>query len=100
MIVRLAAEAETDLERIGDYIARDNPARALTFVGELRAACIGLGDFPERFPVLPRYADARIRYRAHGNYLVFYRVAADCVTVLHVLHGATDYASILFPEGG
>ena len=29
--------AEADLEAIADYIALDNPARALTFVTDLRA---------------------------------------------------------------
>ena len=29
--------ADTDLEEIGDYIAQDNPARALTFIQEPRA---------------------------------------------------------------
>ena len=29
--------AETDLEVIGDYIAQDNPARALTFIQEMSA---------------------------------------------------------------
>lgn len=100
MIVRLASEAEADLERIGDYIARDNPPRALTFLRELRAACLGLADFPERFPLVPGYAAKGIRYRAHGNHLIFYRTAADGVTVLHVLHGAMDYAPLLFPADG
>lgn len=31
--------AEQDLEVIADYIAVDNPARALSFVRELRAQC-------------------------------------------------------------
>jgi toxin ParE1/3/4 len=95
--VRLTAEAEADLERIADTIARDNPPRALSFVRELRAACLGLAEFPERFPLVPRYAESGVRHRVHGNYLVFYRVEADCVTVLHVLHGAMDYAGVVFP---
>ena len=37
MIVRFTADAETDLERIGDHIAQDSPARALAFIQELRA---------------------------------------------------------------
>lgn len=88
MIVRITAEAEADLESIGDYIAKDNPPRAITFVRELRAACLGLSDFPERFPVVPRYADQGIRHRVHGSYAIFYRVEHDGVTVLHVSHGA------------
>ena len=100
MKVRLTAEAEADLERIADTIARDNPPRAVTFVQELRAACLGLAEFPERFPLVPHYADRGVRHRVHGNYLVFYRVEADGVTVLHVLHGATDYAVVVFREDG
>lgn len=98
MIVRLATEAQRDLEAIGDRIAEDNPDRALSFVRELREACFGLGDYPERFPLLPRYERHRIRHRVHGNYLIFYRVEAGEVLVLHVLHGARDFAGILFPE--
>jgi len=32
MIVHVSAEAEYDLEAIGDFIARDNPTRALRAV--------------------------------------------------------------------
>lgn len=98
MIVRLTAEAERDLEAIGDYIARDNPARALSFIRELREACLGLADFPGRFPLVPRYEAEGVRYRVHGNYLIFYRSDPGEVTVIHILHGALDYAKILFPE--
>jgi toxin ParE1/3/4 len=37
MRVVISPLAERDLEAIGDYIAEDNPARALSFVAELRA---------------------------------------------------------------
>lgn len=55
MIVHLTAEAEFDLETIGDFIARDNPKRALSFLRELRWKCLALADMPERFPVVARY---------------------------------------------
>ena len=44
MIVHLTAEAVRDLEAIGDFIARDNPERAVSFIGELRAKCLALAD--------------------------------------------------------
>ena len=97
MIVRLTPEAERDLEAIGDRIAADDPVRALSFVGELRAACLGLADFPERFALVPRYESQDVRHRVHGNYLIFYRVEKQAVTVFHILHGAVDYGDILFP---
>lgn len=98
MIVLFTAKAEQDLETIGDYIAQDNPERALSFVLELRDACLGLADFPDRFPLVPRYEAEGVRHRVHGNYLICYRAGAEAVDVLHILHGALDYAAILFPE--
>ncbi|HEX2762768.1 MAG TPA: type II toxin-antitoxin system RelE/ParE family toxin [Allosphingosinicella sp.] len=98
MIVRLSAEAERDLEEIADRIAADNPARALSFVREIRAECLRLADFPHRFPLVPRYERHGVRHRVHGNYLIFYRVDPDAVVVIHVLHGAMDYGSVLFSE--
>lgn len=98
MIVELAGEAERDLERIGDRIASDDPVRAVTFVRELREACLDLATYPARFALVPRYEDQGIRHRVHGNYLIFYRVAARKVVILHILHGAMDYAGLLFPE--
>ncbi|CDO34966.1 type II toxin-antitoxin system RelE/ParE family toxin [Novosphingobium sp. KN65.2] len=98
MIVHLSAEAEYDLEVIGDYIARDNPARAVSFLQELRTKCLGLADMPERFPLVPRYEATGVRRRRHGDYLIFYRVYTENLTILHILHGAQDYNAILFPS--
>ena len=98
MIVQLTAEAEYDLETIGDHIARDNPARALTFLQELRSKCLGLADMPERFPLVPRYEATGVRRRVHGDYLIFYRVDSEKVAIIHILHGAQNYSAILFPS--
>jgi len=98
MIFHLSAEAEHDLETIGDYIARDNPARAISFLRELRAKCLGLADLPERFPLVPRYEAMGMRRRGHANYLIFYRVEVERVVIIHILHGAQDYGTILFPS--
>jgi plasmid stabilization system protein ParE len=98
MIVELADEAERDLEAIGDRIAGDNPLRAVTFIRELRARCTALTEFPERFPLVPRYEKHGVRHLVHGNYLIFYRAEAGKVVVLHILHGAMDYAEVLFPS--
>jgi toxin ParE1/3/4 len=98
MIVHLSAEAERDLEEIGDHIARDNPARALGFLEQLRSACLGLADFSERFPLVPSYENHGVRHRVVGKYLIFYRVEVEKVVVIHILHGAMDYAAILSPE--
>jgi Plasmid stabilisation system protein. len=46
--VIVSEAAALDLEEIGDEIARDNPRRAQSFVGELRAMCLSLRRYPER----------------------------------------------------
>ena len=96
MRVRITAEAERDLEGIGDYIAKDNLPRALSFIEELREKCLSLADAPLAFPLAPRYEIHGVRRRIHGNYLIFYRIEGKQVVVLHILHGAMDYAGILF----
>lgn len=98
MKVEIAAEAERDLVAIANYIARDNPVRALTFLGELRDKCLSLADTPLAFPLVPRYERFGVRRRVHGRYLIFYRVEADQVVVLHVLNGALDFAGMLFDD--
>jgi plasmid stabilization system protein ParE len=37
---------EIELEEIADYIARDKPRRALSFIGEIRERCHNLVTFP------------------------------------------------------
>ena len=99
MIVELTAAAEADLEAIGDYIAQDNPARALSFVRELSRSCLELADMPEAWPIIPRYEHHGVRRRVHGRYLIFYCIAEDRIVILHVLNGAMDVEAILFPNG-
>ena len=98
MIVRLAVEAEADLEGIGDYIARDDPRRAMKFIREMREQCSALSDFPERCPLVPRYEHRGVRRQIYGRYLIFYRVGGNEIVILQILHGAQDYAAILFPD--
>ncbi|MBW6530424.1 type II toxin-antitoxin system RelE/ParE family toxin [Sphingomonas sp. RRHST34] len=95
MKVRLTGEAERALEGIGVTIAERNPARALSFVREIRDRCMSLASFPNRFPLVPRFESQGVRHLVHGNYLVFYRVEPDAVVILTILHGAMDYAEHL-----
>jgi plasmid stabilization system protein ParE len=71
--VVIASLARTDLQEIGDWIARDSRNRAVTFVEESEHACAGLADNPLRFQLVPRYESWDVRRRIHGNYVIFYR---------------------------
>ena len=95
MKVHFTDEATNDLLRIGDYIARDNPLRALSFIDEMERECLALAASPKAFPVVPRYEKQGIRRKVHGNYLIFYRLDGEQVIVVHVLHGAMDDAAVI-----
>jgi len=98
MIVVLTETAMADLVAIGRHIATDNPQRAKTFVAELKSRCHELGTMPKAFALVARHEHSGVRRRPYKNYLIFYRIAADLVEVLHVLHGAQDYETILFSD--
>ncbi|MBV8186172.1 MAG: type II toxin-antitoxin system RelE/ParE family toxin [Alphaproteobacteria bacterium] len=97
MRVSFTEPAEEDLEAIGDWIVRDNPDRAITFVRELRRSCLQIGSRPRSYPFVEHRLNDGIRRRVHGNYLIFYRVT-DTVEILRILHGARDYGRILFGD--
>ncbi len=42
-----SGHAEQDLEENADYIAQDNPSRALSFIDEIRTRCNNIVSFPE-----------------------------------------------------
>ncbi len=98
MRVVFTREAEDGLEQIGDHIARDNPRRAVSFVDELRASALGLVDFPNAYPLVPRYERLGIRRRVHGSYLIFFRMDGDTIFILRIINGAQDYRRLLVPE--
>jgi toxin ParE1/3/4 len=53
MRVDISPLAERDLEAIGDYIASDNPLRALSFVAELRTLCAKIAKAPRAYRARP-----------------------------------------------
>jgi plasmid stabilization system protein ParE len=98
VIVTITAEAEADLEQIAAYVAEQSARSALELVRELRERCEALLDAPRGYPLVPRYEHFGIRRRPFGRFLIFYRVGTDAIEVIHILHGARDYESLLFPE--
>jgi toxin ParE1/3/4 len=81
--------AEQDLEAIGDYIAQDNPLRAITFITELRSQCAKIAASPKAFRARPELG-GDIRSCAYGNYVIFFQ-DTHTVCIVRVLHGAMDF---------
>jgi toxin ParE1/3/4 len=85
--------AEQDLEAIADYIAADNPGRAVTFVRELRAQCQRIALNPPGYRLRPELGDG-IRSCAYGNYVIFFVARPDEATIVRILHGARDLPTV------
>jgi toxin ParE1/3/4 len=89
MRVSISPLAERDLEAIGDYIADDNPSRALSFIAELRTQFATIARAPHAYRVHPELGEG-IRSCAHGNYVIFFTATKSRLTIVRVLHGAMD----------
>ena len=96
MKARFTAPADSDLEAIGDWIALDDPLRAVSFVREIRKAAGTLARYPRRNPILPGFAP-EVRKKVHGQYLILYRVRERELQILRVVHGARELTEILGP---
>lgn len=92
MRVSISPRAERDLESIGDYIAEDSAARAVSFVAELRDQCAAIAKAPEAYRLRPELGEG-IRSCAYGKYVIFFAVTRGRLTIVRVLHGAMDLPS-------
>lgn len=86
--------ARADLIEIGDFIAQDNPGRALSFLAEIKAKMQEASERPESFPARDDVS-AGLRSARHGRYLIFFLNADEEVQIVRVLHGARDLPRIL-----
>jgi toxin ParE1/3/4 len=95
MRLEIVPLARADLRNIGDYIAAESPARALSFVAELRKACAGLVESPFRFAAMEGFAHRGYRRCIYGRYAIVYVVTDDVVSVIRVLSVAQDFNEAL-----
>ena len=87
-------DADADLIDIYVWIAQENPEAAARLVQRLVAAVRRLADFPESAPIRPDIVPG-VPSLVVGRYLVLYRVEADRIDVVRVVHGSRDVAALL-----
>ena len=89
-----AAEALSDLQRLHDFIAQENPSAANHVARELLDGISGLRRFPrmgKRVAVaLEQLAPDEIRDWFSGDYIVRYLILDDRIVILRVWHGRED----------
>lgn len=94
------AVAETEIDQIAAYIARDNLSAAVRFHQRLQETFERLSAWPHcgapRVTLNPTLQGLRsYPIRGYRNYLVFYIPFEDRVEILHVVHGARDIPEVL-----
>ena len=94
MKVIFTKQAETDLEQIADYIALDNPIRALSFIEEIEQKCLSIGDIPKAFPIVSELIELGIRKRVYQNYSIFFCIESNQVFIIRILNSAMNYTAL------
>ena len=92
--VVFSAAARADLLEISNYISHDNPERAISFVDEIAARCVTLGEFPQAARSV-RGTESDLRVVPFRGYIIVYRNQPDVVTIERVWHGARNVNSLL-----
>ena len=87
-------KAESDLESILDFIAKDSPQRAGDYLRFLQKEINILADFPKLgISCKRKHIRRNCRILVIENYLIFYRIdeTTQSVTIGRVLHGSVNY---------
>jgi toxin ParE1/3/4 len=86
-------EAKQGLNEIIDFIAEDNPLRAVSFGGELEIRCYDLCKNPYAFPALIGFPP--LRKRSYKGYIILYRVTETAIEIVHIVNSVRDYTRLL-----
>ena len=91
-------QAEDDLADILDYLDQRNPSAAERLAALLDERCQLLGQLPEmgcaRDELVPG-----LRCIVVERYVLFYRVTANAVEIVRILHSSRDIESLMRSDG-
>jgi toxin ParE1/3/4 len=88
--IKWTQSAWNDLEAAADYISKDSPRYAASFVQEVRDAARSLNTLAFRGRVVPEFNDTNIRELFLKSYRLIYQITAQQIYVLGLIHGARD----------
>jgi plasmid stabilization system protein ParE len=97
MRLELSGFVEGDLDTIADYIAHDNPARAVSFLREIRQQILAVGKNPLVYQLRPEIGEGA-RMAIVGRYVILFRVLDGAVRIERVVYGGRDLLVLFLPE--
>ena len=81
-------QAQDDLREIHDFIARDAPITAKSFIRRLSNSVKRLRTFPEAASIVPELANPTIREIFFGQNRIIFHVGSSQIDILTVYHSA------------
>jgi toxin ParE1/3/4 len=84
---RFSPEALADLEEIGDFIARDDPAAASRWIERLVARAEQAARAPRSGRIVPEVRDPEVREVFVRSYRIIYRIERHRVLILTIIEG-------------
>ena len=97
MRVEFSSFVEGDLDAIADYIAQDNPTRAVSFLGEIGAQILAIGQNPLLHQLRPEIGEGA-RIAIVGRYVILFRAMPDAVRIERVVYGGRDLMALFQQE--
>jgi plasmid stabilization system protein ParE len=88
--VRWTLAAQSDLQDIEEFIARDSLVQAVNFVDQLIDSTDKLTTNPQIGRVVPEFERQELREVLFKSYRIIYLLREDMVYILRVVHGARD----------
>ena len=85
--LRWSPEAIEDLESIAEYIARDSEFYARAVVSEIISVAVNIFEQPLIGRIVPEIGDAEIRERFVYSYRLVYKIQAEVIIIVAVIHG-------------
>ena len=85
---------ESDLDTIADFIAQDNPHRAVTFIREIRQKIYKVSQHPLLYQLRPEIGEAA-RLAVVGRYVILFRILGDVVRIERVVYGGRELPSLV-----
>lgn len=83
-----------DLDAGAEFIARDSPRYAASFVRRVREAARSLSRMSQRGRRVPEVDDPRVRELFVSRYRLIYEIAGSDVSILTLIHGAQDLTTL------
>ena len=97
MRLELSSFVEGDLDTIADYIAQDNPTRAVSFLREIAAQILAVGQSPLLYQLRPEIGEGA-RMAIVGRYVILFRAMGETVRIERVVYGGRDLLALFQQE--